>query len=154
MGRSIEGREDAWILCHLLAVAPLLCRRLCCSGYAGGVTCDEFSLLAHYLYRVYTDLQPKERFVAQGTKRSYDSRPWAREQVDLILLPSQCRAIDPLYAIILTYSPGTSTEPWQMPLTGVVNVTLEYRPRVPLEGGYTSMAQVRMFVAQHRKLRA
>jgi hypothetical protein len=38
-----------------------------------------------------------------------------------------------------------------MPLTGVVNVTLEYRPRVPLEGGYTNMAQVRMSITQYRQ---
>jgi hypothetical protein len=98
MGRSIEGREDelqyyvTYLLCPLLLL--LFGRRLCCSGYAGGVTCDEFSLLAHYLYRVYTDLQAKERFVAQGTKRSYDSRPWAHQQVDWILLLSQWRGID------------------------------------------------------------
>jgi hypothetical protein len=68
---------------------------------------------------------------------------------------SYCRSgaalIDPLYVFSLIYPPGSSTEPWQMPLTGIVNVTLEYRPRVPLEGGYTNMAQVRMSIAQYRQ---
>lgn len=76
---SKDGKTSFYIMS--LTCCVLFGRRLCCSGYAGGVTCDEFSLLAHYLYRVYTDLQPKERFVAQGTKCSYDSRPWLHEQV-------------------------------------------------------------------------